>query len=180
MMMSIEQLGPTVNWRRASTASRLVLPSRRSPVALARLRSTLRWIVAVGALVVPRRLRTFLVICLVSFAAAFVVQTVFQSLGAQRSHWGGNPGWQREIAFWNICAIVIAARAIQLDQAAFAVAVSQGFTALFLLLGTNHLFAFVAEPAAHFHWPPLVLNYVGVAFGVHTLLTFRTRSEANP
>ena len=126
----------------------------------------------------PRRLRIFLIVCIVSFAAAFVVQTIFQSLGAQRSHWGGNAGWQREIAFWNICAIVIAARAVQLDQTAFAVAAGQGFTVLFLLLGTNHLFAFVAEPGAQFHWPPLVLNYVGLAFGAHTLLTLRKRGEA--
>ena len=126
----------------------------------------------------PRRLRIFLIVCIVSFAAAFVVQTIFQSLGAQRSHWGGNPGWQREIAFWNVFAIVIAARAVQLNQTAIAVAAGQGFTVVFLLLGTNHLFAFVAEPAAQFHWPPLVLNYVGFAFGAHTLLTLRKRGEA--
>jgi hypothetical protein len=127
---------------------------------------------------VPRRLRIYLIACLISFAAAFVVQTVFQSLGAQRSHWGGNAGWQREIAFWNICAIVIAARAIQLNQTSFGVAATQGFTALFLLLGTNHLFAFIAEPAAQFHWPPLVLNYVGLVFGAHTLLALRKNGEA--
>ncbi len=126
----------------------------------------------------PRRLRVFLIVCLVSFAAAFVVQTIFQSLGAQRSHWGGSPGWQREIAFWNICAIIIGARALQLGQTAFAVAASQGFTALFLLLGTNHLFAFLAEPSAQFHWPPLVLNYVGFAFGARTLLSLRKHGEA--
>lgn len=125
----------------------------------------------------PRRLRIYLIICLISFAAAFIVQTLFQSLGAQRSHWGGNAGWQREIAFWNICAIIIAARAIQLDQTAFGVAVSQGFTALFLLLGTNHLMAFMAEPAAQFHWPPLVLNYLGLWFGAHTLFAVRTRGQ---
>jgi KinB signaling pathway activation protein len=123
---------------------------------------------------VPRRLRIFLIICLVSFTAAFIVQSVFQSLGAQRSHWGGNPGWQREIAFWNICAIVIAARAIQLNQTSFAVATSQGFVTLFLLLGTNHLLAFLDAPTATFHWPPLILNYIGFGFGVHTLVGIRT------
>ena len=121
----------------------------------------------------PRRLRIFLIVCLVSFAAACLIQTVFQSLGAERSYWGGNPGWQREIAIWNVCAGIVAARALQLNETAFAVAVSQGFVALFLLLGTNHLFAFVAAPQAQFHWPPLVLNYLGVAFGVHTLISTR-------
>jgi hypothetical protein len=118
---------------------------------------------------VPRRLRTYLIICLASFIAAFVVQTVFQSLGAERSAWGGNPGWQREIAFWNLCAIVIAFRALQLDETRFAIAASQGFVLLFLLLAANHLLAFIAAPGAQFHWPPLILNTLGLVFGVHTL-----------
>lgn len=117
----------------------------------------------------PHRLRVFLWVCLGSFVAAFVVQTVFQWLGAQRSHWGGNPGWQREIAFWNVAAALIAARALQLGQAELARAVAQGFTVLFLLLGTNHLFAAWAAPAAQFHWPPLVLNALGFVYGLLAL-----------
>lgn len=118
----------------------------------------------------PRPLRVFLTVCLCSFVAAFVVQTVFQSsLGAQRSHWGGNPGWQREIAFWNVAAALIAARALQIGQAEFARAVAQGFTVLFLLLGTNHLFAAWAAPTAQFHWPPLVLNALGFVYGLLAL-----------
>ena len=125
----------------------------------------------------PRSLRVFLVVCLCSFVAAFVVQTVFQSLGAQRSHWGGNPGWQREIAFWNVAAALIAARALQIGQAEFARAVAQGFTVLFLLLGTNHLFAAWAAPAAQFHWPPLALNALGFVYG---LLALRAPHPVTP
>ena len=54
-----------------------------------------------------RRTRIFLIICLVAFCSSFVVQTAFQFLGAERSVWGGNPGWQREIAFWNVGAAII-------------------------------------------------------------------------
>jgi hypothetical protein len=43
------------------------------------------------------------------------------------------------------------------------------------LLGTNHLFAFIENPKAVFHWPPLVLNYVGLLFGVRVLLSQRVR-----
>jgi hypothetical protein len=123
----------------------------------------------------PRRLRIYLVVCLVSFFAAFVVQTVFQYLGASRSHWGGNPGWQREIAFWNLFALVVVIRALHLNQTPFAQAVAQGCVVLFFLLGTNHLFAFVAAPAASFHWPPLFLNFLGSAFGVLTLFSLRAQ-----
>jgi hypothetical protein len=124
---------------------------------------------------VPRRLRIYLVVCLFSFAAAFFVQTVFQTLGASRSQWGGNPGWQREIAFWNLFAVAVVGRAIQLKQATVGRAVAQACIVLFLLLGTNHLFAFLSSPSASFHWPPLVLNYVGVVFGLHTLFSLRSR-----
>jgi hypothetical protein len=124
---------------------------------------------------VPRRLRIYLIVCLASFCAAFVVQTVFQYLGATRSHWGGNAGWQREIAFWNLFALVVVARALQLDQAPFSKAVAQGCVVLFFLLGTNHLFAFLAAPSASFHWPPLLLNYIGFAFGAHTLASLRAQ-----
>ena len=121
----------------------------------------------------PRRLRIFLLVCLGSFIAAFLVQTVFQSLGANRSYWGGNSGWQREIAFWNIFAVTVLAQVLRTNSAMFAQAVAQGCVVLFFLLGTNHLFAFISAPAASFHWPPLVLNYVGFAFGAHTLYTLR-------
>jgi hypothetical protein len=123
----------------------------------------------------PRRLRVYLLVCLGSFVAAFIVQTVFQSLGENRSHWGGSPGWQREIAFWNIFAITVLVQVLRTKTAAFAQAVAQGCVVLFFLLGTNHLFAFMSAPAASFHWPPLVLNYAGFAFGAHTLLTLRHR-----
>ena len=49
----------------------------------------------------------FLIVCLVAFVSSFVVQTAFQFLGGEKSVWGGNPGWQREIAFWNVGAAII-------------------------------------------------------------------------
>ena len=118
-----------------------------------------------------RPVRVFLIICLVAFAAAFVAQTVFQVLGAQKSVWGGNAGWQREIAFWNVGAAVIVFLTIRLNEQRSALAVTTGCTVLFGLLGTNHLFALLVNPSAQFHWPPFILNYVGLAFGTHLLAT---------
>ncbi|MBN8490490.1 MAG: hypothetical protein J0M00_03555 [Burkholderiales bacterium] len=124
---------------------------------------------------VPRRLRIYLIVCAVSFAIAFLVQTVFQSLGANRSFWGGNPGWQREIAFWNLFALVVIGRALMLNRTPFATSVAQACVVLFFLLGTNHLFAFLVLPTASFHWPPLALNYAGFVFGMHTLFSLQPR-----
>ena len=126
-----------------------------------------------GVRLVPRRLSIYLKVCLVSFAAAFLVQTFFQTLGATRSHWGGNAGWQREIAFWNVFARVILAGTLYSEALALGLIAARACTVLFFLLGTNHLFAFLAEPGATFHWPPLVLNYAGFVFGMHTLFALR-------
>jgi hypothetical protein len=117
-----------------------------------------------------RRMKIFLIISLIAFCSSFVVQTAFQYLGAERSVWGGNPGWQREIAFWNVGAAVIVFLTLRLDDSRLAVAVATGCTVLFCLFGINHLFAFIDNPSAQFHWPPLVLNCIGAIFGISRLL----------
>ena len=120
-----------------------------------------------------RRMKLFLIISLVAFCSSFVVQIAFQHLGAERSVWGGNSGWQREIAFWNVGAATIVFLTLRLGDSRFAVAVATGCTVLFCLLGINHLFAFVANPSAQFHWPPLVLNCIGATIGTSALLKRR-------
>jgi len=120
-----------------------------------------------------RPTKVFLIICLVAFFAAFLVQTFFQFLGADRSVWGGNPGWQREIAFWNVGMAIVVFSTLRLNDQPSAMAVAKGCTVLFFLLGTNHLVAFVDRPMASFHWPPLVFNYVGFVAGARLLLRQR-------
>lgn len=116
-----------------------------------------------------KEIRIFLIVCLFAFFSAFVVQGVFQYMGAEKSVWGGNAGWQREIAFWNVGLIVILLAVLRLKEDRPALAVVQGCTVLFLLLGTNHLAAFFVDPQAPFHWPPLVLNYLGFLAGARVL-----------
>ena len=120
-----------------------------------------------------RQAKIFLIICFAAFCSSFFVQAVFQFVGAERSVWGGNPGWQREIAFWNVAAAVIVILTLRLGDSRLAMAVAAGCTVLFLLLGINHLFAFIANLKAQFHWPPLVLNYIGLFFAVRLLLADR-------
>jgi hypothetical protein len=123
-----------------------------------------------------RDIRVFLIVCLAAFIASFVIQTLFQSvLGGEKSAWGGNPGWQREIAFWNVGMSLIVLQTLRLNDDRFAIAVTRGCTLLFLLLGVNHAFAFTQTPSAYFHWPPLILNAVGFAYGLKLLLAWRNR-----
>lgn len=126
------------------------------------------------AIFMRRDIRVFLAVCLTAFCASFVVQTVFQSvLGGEKSVWGGNPGWQREIAFWNVGMGLVVLQTLRLGEDRLAIAVAQSCTLLFLLLGVNHAYAFAQNPAAYFHWPPLVLNAVGFVYGLRLLLSRR-------
>ena len=117
-----------------------------------------------------RSLRLFLIVCFFAFTASFIVQMLFQNLGAEKSVWGGNAGWQREIAFWNVGLAVIVLLTLRLKDPRTGFIVAVGCTCLFALLGLNHLWAFMAHPTAQFHWPPLALNTIGVVFGLRVIL----------
>jgi hypothetical protein len=117
------------------------------------------------------RIEIFLVVSFIAFVSSFIIQTIFQQfLGGKMSVWGGNPGWQREIAFWNVCCAIIAILSLIFGNTQSVFPVVIGFTVLFILLGTNHLFAVIKDPKTKFHWPPLILNYIGAFFGVQNIV----------
>jgi hypothetical protein len=121
-----------------------------------------------------KNLKVFFIVCFCAFVASFIIQTVFQkSLAGDMSLWGSNPGWQREIAFWNVgCAIIsLLQLKYSINRTAFPALL--GFTILFILLGTNHLFAILIDPMTKFHWPPFIMNYVGVFFGVKSIIEYK-------
>jgi hypothetical protein len=74
-------------------------------------------------------------------------------------------------------AAIIVFLTLRLGEARLAIAVVTDCTVLFLLLGTNHLVAFISNPGAQFHWPPLILNYIGLVFGAWVLIAFRRRKQ---
>lgn len=123
-----------------------------------------------------KRVKIFLIVCASAFASSFVIQTVFQKMiAADMSTWGGNPGWQREIAMWNVGCAVVSIASLRLKSSSAAIPAVLGFTVLFLCLGTNHLFRYLStQPASQFHWPPFIANYVSLFFGAQTLYQFYT------
>ena len=122
------------------------------------------------------RVRVFLIVCFCAFVSSLVIQTVFQKMVAgDMSTWGFAPGWQREIAFWNIGCALVAIGSLRLKATADAMPIVLGFTVLFLALGTNHAFALFQDPASKFHWPPFIANFVGLFFGAKTLLQYQLK-----
>lgn len=123
-----------------------------------------------------KRIRVFLIVCFCAFMSSLVIQTVFQKIVAgDMSTWGWNPGWQWEIASWNIGCGIVALFALRIDKTIHTIPVVLGFTVLFAFLGTNHLLALFVDPISKFHWPPFIANYVGLFFGARVLLLHRLR-----
>jgi hypothetical protein len=120
------------------------------------------------------RVRIFFIVCFVAFVSSFIIQTVFQKIVAgDMSTWGYNPGWQREIAFWNVGCGMVSLGALRLKSTKDAIPLVLGLTVLFLLLGANHLAALFSDPASKFHWPPFIANAVGCFFGAKTLIQYQ-------
>ena len=123
-----------------------------------------------------KRVKIFLIVCFSAFISALIIQTVFQRIVAgEMSVWGWNPGWQREIAFWNIGCAIIAIMSLRIKDTISTIPIVVGFTVLFAFLGTNHLFTLFIDPVSKFHWPPFIANYIGLFFGLKTLIQYKMK-----
>ena len=111
-----------------------------------------------------------LLVCLtvLSFLGQIALPT---KLGAG-SAWGVAPGWQREIAFWNLAIYIVIAQALRVDDAVSGRAVAIALVTLQLLVATNHAEAAIASHAM-LNVVMSAVNYSCAAFGI---LALRVRS----
>ena len=91
------------------------------------------------------------------------------------SAWGAAPGWQREIAFWNLAMYIVIAGAIRTDDAVCGRTVAIALVTLQLLAATNHAEAAIPSHAM-LNVIMCVVNYGCVAFGILALLLQRVQS----
>jgi len=123
-----------------------------------------------------KNVRIFLIVSFIAFFSSLIIQTVFQKiLAGEMSLWGWNPGWQREIAFWNIGCAIIAITSLRIKETESTIPIILGFTVLFAFLGTNHLFMLFIDPYNKFHWPPFIANYIGLFFGIKILIQYKLK-----
>src|SRR5215470_1875300 len=84
------------------------------------------------------------------------------------SAWGVAPGWQREIAFWDLAMYIVIVQTLRANDAVGGRTVAIALVVLQLLVGTNH-----AAAAIHSHTilntVMGVINYSYVVFGVLAL-----------
>ena len=106
---------------------------------------------------------------LIGFLVAIVLQTITQSRLAAVCSWGLAPGWQREIAFWNI-AIVALIFFLRASVPSADSAILPALALLSLMLGANHLIAAIRHPAKIGHWAGASGNLLGVVlYGIFLL-----------
>jgi hypothetical protein len=99
---------------------------------------------------------------MVGFAMAIVLQTILQRNLASNTSWSYAPGWQREIALWNIGIIavifLVRGNGTSVDDRFL-----PALAFLSLMLGTNHLVAALKDRSKIGHWAGVIGNYFGVA-----------------
>ena len=88
-------------------------------------------------------------------------------LGAS-SAWGVAPGWQREIAFWNLATYIVIARTLRANDAVGGRTVAIALVALQLLAATNHAVAAI-QSHAMLNAIMCAVNYGCVVFGTFAL-----------
>ncbi len=98
-------------------------------------------------------------------------------LGVQ-SAWGVAPGWQREIAFWNLAMYVVIAGTLRAGEKGCGRRVAMALVLLQILVATNHAAATIQHPAM-LNAVMCGINYGCAAFGVFALWHDRKSSPGS-
>ncbi len=107
------------------------------------------------------------------FALCFIAQAFAPREVAAASVWGFAPGWQREIAFFDLTIAVLAFSALRMDDARFGRSVTLAIVVLMALVGTNHLATVRFGTSSWLHEIFIGVNYAGVALGGAALFASR-------
>jgi hypothetical protein len=88
---------------------------------------------------------------------------------AAASDWGAAPGWQREIAFWDLGMYILIARTLRARDPVGGRTVGVALVVLQLLAATNHAVAALGDHAAPLNAIMGAVNYGCALFGILAL-----------
>ena len=112
------------------------------------------------------------------FLTSLVIQGLFARVFARATTWGHNPGWQREIAIWNLGTLTTIA-ALRREGGDPDRGLTAGFVVLSAFFGANHLAAALGSPRSWGNWAGVAANGVGLCAGIAALARDASeRSEA--
>jgi len=115
--------------------------------------------------------RYFVYWWILAFSAAALVQFFYPQMVTSHTIWGFAPGWQHEIAIWNVFAVVTLYSALR-ARIPLGKTIIPGACVLFALLATNHLRSVIEDPERH-GFLIVILNYIPLA--AVAVLQFVTR-----
>jgi hypothetical protein len=107
------------------------------------------------------------------FVLSCLAQAFAPRATAGASVWGFAPGWQREIAIFDLAFALTAFLANRDSDLGFQRGVIWALVVLTALVGTNHLSAVVSGQSALLHDAFVGVNYAIAAFGLLALYTSR-------
>lgn len=114
--------------------------------------------------------RFFIYWWMAAFMWAAGIQGFFPEMVASHTDWGSAPGWQHEIAIWNIGMVCVLIGILR-SRVPLSRTVIPGLCVLFALLGLNHLVAVIGNPDIH-GYAIVILNFIPiVAVGLVYILT---------
>ncbi|MGO3325113.1 hypothetical protein [Gordonia sp. (in: high G+C Gram-positive bacteria)] len=113
---------------------------------------------------------------LMGSSGAMILQAGFARRFARHTSWGFNSGWQREIAVWNLGAIVAGVGAVGQGSNA-ARAQLRGLVVLSALFSLNHAVAGIGSPRSWSHWVGAGANGLGIAVGLPVLVREHKRDD---
>ena len=113
--------------------------------------------------------RAYLVLWFLGALISFVLQFFFPAVLSEQTVWGLTPGWQREIAFWNLGMAFILALTIFKKTKSLVFAVTLTATLLSLLFAINHLDALLTHSERLIHWIAFAANSIAFLFGIVVL-----------
>ena len=95
-------------------------------------------------------------------------QLAFPARVAAASAWGNAPGWQREIAFWDLAMYIVIARTLRANDPVGGRTVAIALVVLQLAVATNHAVAGI-QSHAMLNLIMCAVNYGCVVFGALAL-----------
>ena len=124
-----------------------------------------------------RLLHAYLAVGVVALSGAAILQLPLERWVADGTNWGYCPGWQREIAFWNLTLLAVLVQALVWGDVPSKLFVVRAGMLLSLLTGVNHLVEVLRGGQVSTHvWG--VGNFAYVVLGVIVLVACRRHRPA--
>jgi hypothetical protein len=114
---------------------------------------------------VDRVLQQYLKYTAVGLFGGGIAHIFFPEFSDRRTNWNLAPGWQREIAFWDLTIAGTLGHIYATDNEQAARAMAPGLASLNVLLAWNHLSAFRRDYSAATHLLLAALNACGSYYG---------------